>query len=472
MALGIVALFAVVAIVVARDRPAPGAVTLASAPVAPMPVAVAGAALTTTWYCPGMPANNDAPTGDGVITVMNPTGAPLAGAITLLRTKGVPVTRPVSVAPHAVSRFSPVRLAAADFTGAVVEMFASNAVVAQTTTTPLGTASAACASSPSPSWFFANGSTTVGVRLRLVVLNPFPEDAVVDFSFAAEDGSQPRRPGELQGLVVKGQSVKVVDVDAAVERYATVASSVVARSGRIVVGRYETLPTAPRRGFVGGLGAPSAGAQWWFAGGRKGEGVSERVIVYNPGDDDATADVTVFPATSAAPIPLQVTVSAHQRVSVDISRSADVPAGRHSLVVSTGPGEAVVPERELVLDTDARRATTSQLGSRLASGRWYVPVGGPAGGHASLAVVNTTGVDAKVAISTLGPRGTTSVKGLAGVPVAAGASVDLDLTKAGVGRASLVVSADTRLVVEQFTTPAPDKRGAASALGVPLVGSS
>ena len=130
--------------------------------------------------------------------------------------------------------------------------------------------------------------------------------------------------------MVKARSLRIVDVDAAMQRDQLVSASVVARNGRVVVGRFQTLPYAPRKGLVATLAEPSAGSQWWFANGQKGDGVAERVILYNPLDTDASADVTVFPADPATgnPVPLKYTVPAKQRVEVDLSGIDEVPAGR------------------------------------------------------------------------------------------------------------------------------------------------
>jgi hypothetical protein len=314
----------------------------------------------------------------------------------------------------------------------------------------------------------AEGTTTIDSTYQLLVLNPFPDDAIVDVSFAADDGF--RGPTPLQGWVVKARSLRVIDVAATIQRDQLVSASVVARNGRVVVGRFQTLPYAPRKGLVATLAEPSVGAQWWFANGEKGDGVDERVILYNPLDTDSSADVTVFPADPAAgaPVPLKYTIPSKQRVEVDLSSIDGVPAGRHSIAVATDPDRPVVAERVLDLVGKDRTATTVQAGSRVAASRWYVPIAAPGGGTNVLTVVNVTGVDTSIGVSTLGTAGESPVPDLQNLQVPAGAAVQLPLQDHGVAGQPVVVTADGQVVVEQFVVPPAGSPGAWSTLGVPV----
>jgi hypothetical protein len=239
----------------------------------------------------------------------------------------------------------------------------------------------------------------------------------------------------------------------------------------VVVGRYNLLRDDPRKGMVTGLGSPSPGPQWFFANGQKGNGYSERVLLYNPGTDDASVDVTFFAAkaSSASPVPLTVSVPAGQRVELKVATTAQVPNGPHTITVRS-TDVPVVAERVLDLVSESRLATTAQAGSRLYASRWYVPAGAPAGATNVLTVLNTTGVDASVSVDSLGAVGQTPVAGLRNVAVGAGSGVQLNLNDHGVAGRPVVVRADGPIVVEQFVTPAADDPGASSVLGVPVAG--
>jgi hypothetical protein len=462
-----IAVFAVVGVTISRDRPTPVAAAYGTNDQPPMPIARTGTALTTSWFCPGVPAMVDRSSGDGSITVLNPTDTPLSGNLTFFPGEKPSVTTPLRVPARGQAVVVPRDLAPAAFTGVLVEVYGTNAVVAQTTVTPSGWSSSPCSTTASGSWYVAEGTTTIDTTYHLLVLNPFPDDAIVDVSFAADDGF--RGPTPLQGWVVKARSLRIIDVDAAIQRDQLVSASVVARNGRVVVGRFQTLPYAPRKGLVATLGEPSPGSQWWFANGQKGNGVKERVILYNPLDTDSSADVTVFPAdpSAGAPVPLKYTIPSKQRVEVDVSSLEEVPAGPHSIVVATDPDRPVVAERVLDLVGKDRIATTVQAGSRLPAARWYVPMGTPAGGTNVLTVVNVTGVDTSVGVSSLGAAGETPVPALQNVQVPAGGAIAIPLQDHGMAGQPVVVTADGQVVVEQFVVPPAGTAGAWSTLGVP-----
>jgi Family of unknown function (DUF5719) len=464
------AAFVIAGIVVSRHHPARVAATYGSNDQPPMPIAPTGDALTTSWFCPGVPAAADKSTGDGSVTVLNPTDTPMNGTITYFPGDGQAVTGALTLAPNNQAVVVPRDTAPAPFTGVLIEVYGTNAVVAESASTSLGWSSTPCSTTASSSWYLADGTTTVDTKYQLLVLNPFPDDAIVDFNFVGDDGGH--SPSALQGFVVKARTLRVVDVDKAMQRDTLVSATVQARNGRVVVSRFQSLPGPTRKGLVMTLGAPSAGSQWWFADGEKGDGVKERVVLYNPRDDDSSVDVTVFPAdpTAGSPVPLKFTVPPHQRVDADLSSNEEVPAGHHSIVVSTDTDQPIVAERVLDLTGKSRVASTVQLGGRTASNRWFVPVAGPANAANVLTVVNVTGVDANVSVGILGTAGETPVPDLQDVAVPAGAVTQLPLQDHGAANQPVVVTANGQVVVEQFVTPGGNSPGAASALGVPVAG--
>jgi hypothetical protein len=461
--------FAVAGVTISRGRPTRVAAAYGTNDQPPMPIAPTGDALTTSWFCPGVPAAADKSTGDGSISVLNPTDTPMTGTITYFPGEGQATTGALAVGPHEQAVVVPRDSAPAPFTGVLVEVYGTNAVVAETSSTTAGWSSTPCSTTASGSWYIAEGTTTVDSKYQLLVMNPFPDDAIVDLSFVGDDGAH--SPGALQGFVVKARTLRVVDVDKAMQRDQLVSTSVQARNGRVVVGKFQAIPGPARKGLVTTLGAPSAGSQWWFANGQKGDGVSERVILYNPGETEASVDVTVFPAdpASGGPVPLKYTVPARQRVESDLSGSQDVPAGEHSIVVASDPDQPIVAERVLDL-TGKRVATTVQLGARVGARRWYVPISAPANATNVLTIVNVTGVDANVSVSALGTAGETPVADLQNVAIPASGAIQLPLQDHGVSNQPVVVIADGQVVVEQFVTPPSNSPGAASMLGVPVAG--
>jgi hypothetical protein len=468
VALAVVAALVALGIIAAKRPTAPVAASFGTNVAAPMPVAPTGDALTTTWFCPGVPAAADG-SASGTFTVLNPSAtAALDARLTLVPSQGDPVTSSLQVGPGGRTDIRPAATMKADVVAAMIEVYGTNAVVEQTATNKLGLSTSTCANAASTTWYVADGATTIDATSSLVLFNPFPDEAVATVTFATDEG--PRTPQSLKGVVVPAHALRLVDVDQAVLRNTLVSSTVTAKTGRLVVGRLQTYNQKPRRGLVAGLASPVAATEWWFANGRKGQGVAERLVIYNPNDDDADVTVSLFPADSSTDLidPIEVSVPSGSSTVVDVSGTAAVPDGVHSIRVTTGDGSpGVVVERSLDLTGDGRQATTDQFGARITAPRWYSPTGAPTGGGSVLTVSNATGEDTTFTVSTLGPAGPTPVASASGVALPAGGTVRVDLTQAGIPGAPLLVESADPLVVERLATPSADAPGATSWLGVP-----
>src|SRR5690606_5377635 len=115
-------------------------------------------------------------------------------------------------------------------------------------------------------------------------------------------------------FVVPGRSLVAVDVCAVdVCRHDQVATSIVARAGRLVVDRIQTFDgTEGPAGLAVTLAAPSPAPLWFLPDGFKTEGLAETVTVYNPGDVRAEVDVELVvepsedPAAVAAAEPFEL----------------------------------------------------------------------------------------------------------------------------------------------------------------------
>jgi hypothetical protein len=404
------------------------------------------------------------------VTIQNPTAFPMQGEITFVPLEGEPVTQPLELGEYGRAVLRPRDVVSSNFVAALVEVFGTNAVVTQTFTSPAGTSSSACATTPSPTWYLADGATTVDLSASLLLFNPFPDDAVVDVTFATDEG--PRTPQALRGFLVPGRSLRRVDVDEAVRRNTQVSTSVEARAGRVVAGWVQTYRSPERRSVVATVPAPSAGTQWWFANGRKGEGVSERVVLYNPHPTTASeVTVTVVPSEppGAEPVTISEVVPPLTTRTVDIAGNAEVPDVRHSLQVSaTEPGIVAMRALDLV---GTRSAATSQLGARLTASVWYLPTAAPPGGTQVLTISNPLGIDVTASVNRYSPAGATPLPGFEALVIPAGSLARVELAGVPGGDGALEIRANGAVVVEQLLVPAADQPGASSLLGIPELGS-
>lgn len=473
--IAVVAALAAAGFAADRRRPPSVAAEFGSLVAPVMPVAPTGAALTTSWYCPGVPAvaEGDLP-ARGSFVVLNPTDRELRGTASLvpstLAVGGAPVKVPLAIPARSSQTIQPHEVAPAPFTAALIEIEGSGGLVAQTMSSLDGVSESACATAPSTTWYFADDTTTVDATLSLLVFNPFPDDAVVDLSFATEEG--PSSPLKLQDYVVPAGTLRVITNDDLPKRNTMVATSLVAR-GRVILGRVQTMKSA-RRGLVAGLAAPQPAAQWWFPRGEKASGRRERIVVYNPGEDEAQVDVAFYPADPSGQTviePLTLELAGGQATVVDIDTTATVPDGVHSIVVRSPDDRPVIAERSFEISGGAdSTATTGMLGSPLAATRWWFVAPAPAGG-AFLSVLNPTGDPVRVTVSSVGSGGLTPVKGLENVVIAAGAVQTFDLAAAGASAVPITVDGSGAIVAERLILAPSGRRGAAFALGIPALGS-
>jgi Family of unknown function (DUF5719) len=461
------------ALVADRHRPSAAAAEFGSLVAPVMPVAPADETLTTAWYCPGVPAvaEGDSPPR-GAFVVLNPTDRQLKGTASLVPSTlvvgGAPTKVPLDIAPRSSQTIQPHQVAPAPFTAALIEMAGSGGLVEQTLTSLDGVSESACATAPSTTWYFADDTTTVDASLSLLVFNPFPDDAVIDLTFATEEGAA--SPLKLQDYVVPAGTMRVITNDDLPKRNTMLATSLVAR-GRVILGRYQTMK-ANRRGLVSGLASPQADSQWWFPRGEKGNGRNERIVVYNPGQDQAQVDVAFYPADPSQAViePLSLDLAGGQASVVDVETIPTVPNGLHSIVVRAPDDRPVVAERSFEITGGDSSATTGTLGSPLAAPRWWFPAPAPGGG-AILSVLNPTGNPVNVTVASVGPGGLTPLKGLEKVALGAGVVQAFDLGAAGGSAVPIAVDADGAVVAERLVLAPSGRRGAAFAFGIPALGS-
>lgn len=395
----------------ATDRlphPAPSSAS-GVARVPTMPTAAPSTSLSSTWFCAGATAIAEgADFGDGLkvaatgkVLVANAGDRQLNGTITVVPDKGESKTQPLTVGPRARVIVNEMDVVGASFVAAVVDLDGGDVVVEQEIEGALGFSNAPCASSAGDRWYFAGGSTARDDRMLLALFNPFPEDAIVDLSFATDEGRTV--PSDFTGLVVKGGSLRMVDVGSHVRRENNVAVTAVARTGRIVVYRLQARTGAARSLSVA-LAAPSPGGTWYFPEGLVTQGVTEHFHIYNPTNREAQVTVELALEQGSAE-PFDLTVPPGERVTLTANEEERVPRDvGHGATVRSLNGVPVVAERAILAVAPAfRTGGADSLGARRAAREWVLAAG---------AVTDT--LDEWVVVLNPGPSAATlSVRGLA-----------------------------------------------------------
>ncbi|HEX7167504.1 MAG TPA: DUF5719 family protein [Acidimicrobiales bacterium] len=407
------------------ERPEPegdDAVALA----ARMPTASPLRALSSTWFCAAA-TGNPGQRAEVSLIAANPTADNVNAVVTLVAHEGDPQSIPVVVPARGSLTVNLAEHRDAPYLAATVDADVGGVVVEQQVRGPAGTSVAPCASSGSEEWFFADGSTAREDTMLLSLYNPFPEDAIVDMSFTTDQGREV--PQNLQGIVVKGGRVAVVNVSDHVRRRNRLAGTVATRSGRLVVTKVQARGGAAK-GISASLAAPSAGQQWWFADGYATTGIIERFAIYNPTNREATVSVDLV-LDEGATEPFDLTIPPRARLDIAVNDEERVPKGvAHSAIVTSTNGVPVVAERAVVATTESNRAGTSEsLGSRTATARWLLAAGSASESSDEWVTVLNTGTSpVQVSITALAAGQLLAVEGLEDLAVGAGRRRSFRLT--------------------------------------------
>jgi hypothetical protein len=467
---------AVALVLVGREAvsPTPPVFSTISAPW--MPALPVPGGLTSSWFCPGVPASGDEGVG-GEVVIANAGSAALAARVTLLAGPDDAVEQAVTVPPRGRQVVDVDAAVTAEYVSAMVEIDGGGGLVEQRAVHPEGTSVAACANAPASSWYLAEGFTAEGSVEHLVLSNPYDESAIVDIGFATEEGS--RQPAELQGAPIPPRSVKVIDMDTIAARdEPEVAVNVVATKGNLVVGRAQLYNGGGRRGYGVTLASPALRDQWWFANGEKAGDVTERYSIYNPTAENAEVRVVPLgiPLTDELVTIDPVTVPAHQVVTFSPDDIPALPAGRHAMVFSTGGEQSIVVEQAFTRTIEDRPTTAVLLGAppRLADGyvatTWSTAIGPGESTTDALAVYNVDNADASVSVQTVGDNGVTNVPALADIDLPASGLITIDLTDRAVLDRQVIVRSTSRIFVVRLLPREPGAQGRSSAWAVPAAG--
>jgi hypothetical protein len=344
------------------------------------------------------------------------------------------------------------------------------AVVEHEVAGPQGRDLGPCASSPSTDWYLAWGATSRDARELLVLFNPFPSVAAVDIAFSTEDGV--REPVRYQGLPVPAGGVIGLDIGDEVTRREQVSTSVRSRSGPVVVERLQSFDGSDGvEGLSVALAAPAPLESWVFAHGELGSGRTERIVLYNPGDERAEVDVAVRPAgveqdgADPPPQPFGVTVPPRRYEVVDYAGDDRVPRDLdHVTVVSSRNGVPVVAERVLTFNRRSSGDVAAGTGSAFAAESWtFATLGGGDRPASRLVAYNPGSRPARLSVTGLVGGREVAPDGLGGVEVPAGGQTQIELPGEVQGAdASLVVESDAPVVVERLVATAGGLYQAAS----------
>jgi hypothetical protein len=387
------------------DR-APGAAAPAVvSSVQPVPVAAPAQALSSSWFCAGatddhLGAGADRGVAPGAVVIANSGSAAATGVVTLVPSVGSQVQIPVSVGADGQTVINEDVPAGAAWIGAIVDINAGGVAVEQRIDGSLGETSAPCATAGSSQWYFPTGATLVNAAVVISLLNPYPTDAVVDMSFTTAEGLE--QPQEFQAVLVPRDGLVSVNLGDHLRRRQAIATTVTARSGRVVAWKTDVVtppasgavllgtpaasapladPAAPIPGVTLTLGEPAPATEWTWADGVAGDGVDEQYVIYNPGPATAQLRLSLDLQQGEAE-PFDLTVGPYQVNAVVSSEEVRIPPGvSHSAILQSINGVPVIAERTISATSPSAWSGLGELpGGQLAADRWLVATD-PANSH-------------------------------------------------------------------------------------------
>lgn len=422
-----------------------------------MPAVPAPDSFGSTWYCAGGTADGEDGSSDHSVVVSNGSDKALRGTITAYPSEGDSVAETISLEPYSVRSVLLDEIVEAPHVAALIEVHGGEVSVQHEVRGSTGRAVGACAVAPATSWYFPAGTTRAGAGMVLSVFNPFPSDAVLDISFETDDGS--RTPQAFQGLVVPGGRVVAINVSDVVTLREEVATTIEARSGRVVVNQIQEMDgtDGTARGLTVTLGANAPAPAWVFPDGVGVDQYSERFVLLNPSDEPAEVDVAVMlddPDINGFAEPFDVRVPAHRSIAVDVFGDGRVPPGvAHETLVTSRNGVEIVAEREIVGSSQAVQPGVSYtIGSPVTATRWIAAVGSTeAASGAALIVANPSAtLGARVVVRIVRNGIFRPIKGMDGVDLPPGGRQIFDLSSIDVeeGLFSVEVGSDNPVVAE------------------------
>lgn len=407
-------------------------------------------AKASTWFCPGVPSNDESISG--LLVVSNAGETPVGGTITRFSQDGVARRQRFAIPARSTLEVDAIAGVTSPFVSTLIESQGAAIVVEQRTLHRAGDAVSTCASSPSGTWFLADGFTGADSIEQVVVTNPALDSAILDITFVTATGE--RAPQSLKGVVIPPESLRVFDMAALDARNeATVAVSVKATVGRVVVGRSQHYFGRGRLGYTMALAASETSERWYFADGDKAEGVSEEFVIFNPRSVDQQLTFIVSGDDGQPLDPFVVTAPAKRVTKFAPTTLGALAEGRYSTVVTAtssdgSPAPGVVVERITTRQLEKSTASAVVLGAPQAARSWIAPSGTAVDIQDALRVFNPGAVSAVFRITYLGPAGNLAVSGYEEVSLAPGASASVNLPQE-TNATSVSVTANEPIVVQR-----------------------
>jgi hypothetical protein len=325
-----------------------------------------------------------------------------------------------------------------------------------------GTGAGNCATDASQDWYFPSGDSSVATDYRLIIANPFPDEAVVQISFMTSGGEE--TSAQLSEVAVPAGQVEVASISDAAIPQDLLSVRLHSARGRVVAWKaLWTKPEGEAPGLEFTLGAPAPATEWYFPAGEVSARARQAITVTNPNEEESRVSVSLStdeePVQSSKLLDLAIAPQSSKRLVIpDRLDEKTGNVGGISAVVSVDNGVPVVAESTTVWDDEAISGRMTEVGSTTISDSWLVAPPSSEPTSDSLVLQNPTTEEATVNVSIYGGRSDegsepVSPEGLQGITVPPGLRVSVSLEDMELSRGSWleVVATGSEVVAERLT---------------------
>jgi Family of unknown function (DUF5719) len=318
-----------------------------------------------------------------------------------------------------------------------------------------GVGAAGCSGTAGRRWYFAEGSSALGYDERLILYNPFPDEAVARVSFITPDGKQTK--ANLSDQAVPAGATSVLRLNAFVLKEPLLSIEVDAIRGRLVAWRsLEAHPRGRPRGEQLSLGATNSHSEWFLPDGDIGQGYDERIALLNPSTKAARVTVSVLTAHRTVQPPKLLNITVPPASSKSIAPGPAITGCNHNVcgigaVVTSTSDVGIVAERTIWYSTGHLQGVASEIGASRTATRWYLGPASFAPTRDWISVINPTTAVATVSVTlesdSGGPKSPASLQHL---KVKAGTRLQIPLNRWTGGRPVIaLLSSDEQVVAER-----------------------
>jgi hypothetical protein len=322
-----------------------------------------------------------------------------------------------------------------------------------------GAGAARCPRVVSDDWYFPEGSTKLGYDERLLIRNPFADEAVVSIKLFTSTG--PITRANLNRIAVPAGESRFIKLNDFVTPKTQLGAGVIAERGRVVAWRALFADPEDRPdGVQFDLGATAPALTWYLPEGAVQTGIEEEISLLNPNSREAI--LTISLPTSGKPVQpprlveVRVPPESLKTISLPaVSQRGRTEVGAVSAIVTSTNGVGVVAERT-VWYSASRTGSSSEIGSPKTGTDWMVLPAATSSPDDSVVLLNPNPEPATVSLTILGRDGGATRPGaLQSIRIKPNARIRLVLNDHTGGQAvALVVTSDIGVVAERVATAA------------------